>query len=355
MSSTAVQGPDVFDAREIARAAGVSPGQVRRLIAAGHARASGGRYLGTADAVRAVRLLRSGMGSRPAEIFRAASEPARPGAGFAASGALHVLMVGCLAWLATLGATAPRAETASPVRLVFLARPGPGGGGGGGGLRQPSPPARAELKGSAALRSPVPPPVARPARAARVQPPPRPKPDALRPVSEAPPATPPPAMPEVAAPVATAAADAANTAGVVETRQAASDAHGQGSGGGAGTGAGPGLGEGSGPGIGPGSGGGTGGGPYRPGTGISPPAVQREVKPDYTDAARRRGLSGDVVLEIVVRSDGSVGDVRLLQGLGAGLDERAIDAVRQWRFYPARRYGVPVDVLVEIAVEFKLR
>ncbi len=81
----------------------------------------------------------------------------------------------------------------------------------------------------------------------------------------------------------------------------------------------------------------------------------REVKPDYTEDARRRGLSGDVVLEIVVKSDGSVGTVRVVQGLGAGLDQRAVDAVRQWRFTPARRLGTPVDVLVEVAVEFRLR
>jgi len=57
----------------------------------------------------------------------------------------------------------------------------------------------------------------------------------------------------------------------------------------------------------------------------------------------------------VVRSDGSVGNVKLLSGLGAGLDGRAIDAVRQWRFNPAHRYGTPVDVIVEVAVEYKLR
>jgi TonB family protein len=61
------------------------------------------------------------------------------------------------------------------------------------------------------------------------------------------------------------------------------------------------------------------------------------------------------VLEIVVMSDGRVGDVRVLGGLGHGLDERAVDAVRQWRFSPARRLGKPVDVLVEVAVEFRLR
>jgi len=45
----------------------------------------------------------------------------------------------------------------------------------------------------------------------------------------------------------------------------------------------------------------------------------------------------------------------MLQGLGSGLDQRAVDAVRQWRFNPARRHGTPVAVMVEIAVEFKLR
>jgi TonB family protein len=79
------------------------------------------------------------------------------------------------------------------------------------------------------------------------------------------------------------------------------------------------------------------------------------VKADYTEDARRRGISGEVVLEIVVRRDGGVGDVRVLQGLGAGLDQRAVQAVRQWKFDPARLKGTPVDVLVEVAVEFVLR
>jgi protein TonB len=115
------------------------------------------------------------------------------------------------------------------------------------------------------------------------------------------------------------------------------------------------MGEGDGAGIGPGSGGGTGGGPYRPGSGITPPELLREVKPDYTEEARRRGVTGEVLLEIVVKRDGSVGQVRVLQGLGAGLDERAVEAVRQWRFSPSRRQGTPVDVMVEVAVEFKFR
>ena len=144
-------------------------------------------------------------------------------------------------------------------------------------------------------------------------------------------------------------------AGVLQQTPAENDSRGPGSGGGAGTGTGAGLGEGDGSGVGPGSGGGTGGGPFRPGSGIEAPRLLREVKADYTEEARQRGVSGDVVLEIVVRRDGTVGDVKVLQGLGAGLSDRAAQAVRQWRFTPARRQGAAVDVIVEIAVEFKLR
>jgi TonB family protein len=79
------------------------------------------------------------------------------------------------------------------------------------------------------------------------------------------------------------------------------------------------------------------------------------VKAIYTDEARRRGTTGNVLLEIVITRDGSVGDVSVRRGLGAGLDQRAVDAVRQWKFSPARRLGEPVDVIVEVAVEFTLR
>jgi TonB family protein len=143
--------------------------------------------------------------------------------------------------------------------------------------------------------------------------------------------------------------------GAIERAVDGADSHGPGANGGVGSGQGTGNGEGLGPGIGDGEDGGTGGGPYRPGSGISPPRLIREVKAEYTEDARRRNLTGDVLLEIVIRRDGTVGTVRVLKGLGAGLDERAIYAVRQWRFDPARRKGIPVDVLVEVAVEFTLR
>ena len=61
------------------------------------------------------------------------------------------------------------------------------------------------------------------------------------------------------------------------------------------------------------------------------------------------------MLEIVVRADGTVGDIRIVRHLGFGLDEEAVEAVRRWRFTPAERLGSPVDVLVDVAVEFTLR
>jgi len=157
------------------------------------------------------------------------------------------------------------------------------------------------------------------------------------------------------APVVPAAADPRDQDGVVERGQEHAASQGPGAAASAGTGRGTGSGAGAGSGIGDGSGGGAGGGPYRPGSGIEPPRLLHEVKAVYTDEARQRGLTGEVLLEIVVRRDGSVGTVSIVRPLGAGLEQRAIDAVRQWRFTPARRLGAPVDVIVEVAVEFTLR
>ena len=157
------------------------------------------------------------------------------------------------------------------------------------------------------------------------------------------------------APVAPQPADSQDRIGTPTAPPAQRESQGPGAGGGAGTGRGTGIGEGQGTGLGDGSGGGTGGGPFRPGAGIEPPSLLREVKASYTNEARRQRIQGDVDLEIVVRRDGSVGDVRVLRGLGAGLNEKAIEAVRQWRFSPARRHGAAVDVVVTVSVEFKLR
>jgi TonB family protein len=163
------------------------------------------------------------------------------------------------------------------------------------------------------------------------------------------------ALPKIVAPVAVSAADKQDRVGLLEEARSEKESNGPGTGAGVGTGAGTGIGEGRGSGLGDGSGGGTGGGPFRPGSGIEPPRLLSEVKPDYPEDARRRGVEGAVDLEIVVRRDGSVGDIKILKGLSADLNNRAVQAVRQWRFSPARRLGAPVDVIVEVSVEFKMR
>jgi protein TonB len=346
--------PDVFSAAEIASAAGVRPADVQTLVGSGIVRPIGSanrRFFSPIEAVAAVRALSAQVSAAERPLFRPASGLRRnAGMPIAMSGTLHAALAGVLVLLTTLGMAQPQARVSAldrkEMRMVFLVAPGPGGGGGGGGHRELVQPPPAERRGVAVMRSPL--PVRRP-------PPPVDPPPAVRPI-EPPPVKREP-LPPVVAPVVAMAADPRDRAGIpwqTEPAQTA-DSHGPGTNGGTGTGQGAGIGEGDGAGIGAGSGGGTGGGPYRPGSGVTAPSILREVKPDYTDEGRRRNVEGDVVLEIIVRADGSVGNVKILQGLGAGLDQRASDAVRQWRFNPAHRYGTPVDVVVEVAVEFKLR
>lgn len=354
--------PDVFSAGEIARAAGVHARQVESLARAGVIQPlSGGRYFTETEAVAAVRAF-TGAAVPERPLFRPAAGDARePLMPIAASGTLHAAMAAMIAVMTSVAVAPTHARTTDTLQethMIFLVAPGPGGGGGGGGLKQPAPPPPAEHQGVERLRSPIAMhrPAVRIAKAMRETPPPRIEPPLVVPLAEPPPARV-EAIQPVFAPVAPAAPDARDRAGMPwrPLPAAVSDSNGPGTGGGVGSGQGTGLGAGDGNGIGPGSGGGTGGGPYRPGSGITAPSILREVRPDYTDEGRRRGVEGDVVVEVVVRADGSVGSVKLLHGLDAGLDQRAIDAVRQWRFNPARRYGAPVDVIVEVAVEFKLR
>ena len=348
--------PDVFSAAELARATRRPLSEVEAWIEAGAIRplpvGNGITWLSRSEALKAGRALVDGTISAfaPAERDRvAAFELGRSSATrsfrapLALSTSLHLGVLAAIILITTLGlgatTTTESAVDPQPMRLVYLAIPGPGGGGGGGGLKQIVKPPRAKLKGAAHIDSPLhrePPPPVDP-----------PKPEPPKPDPEP--------APPVQAPVVESAAKDKDRPGVMEPSPSTADSHGPGDNGGVGTGAGTGVGEGQGSGIGDGQGGGTGGGPYRPGSGISAPAIIREVKPDYTEEGRRRAIEGDVVLEIVVRADGSVGNVKLLQGLGAGLDQRAMEAVREWKFSPARRYGTPVDVIVEVAMEFKLR
>lgn len=345
---------DVYSTREIAQAAGVPITRVEALVETGKIAPVSplANFFTPMEAVAAVRSLRADGGRSAAMLFdRPEFVHLSPRLPIAVSSAFHAGIAATLVFISTIGlpqAAASDRLRNEPVtaRLVFIATPGPGGGGGGGGFRQKAPPPRAQRKGKASLDSPI--PARKPPKPVEPAPNPEPPPP--------PPEMKPEPLPPVVAPVATVAANEQDRPGVIDTpAPKESNSRGPGVGGGVGTGTGTGLGSGDGSGIGDGSGGGMGGGPYRPGSGIAPPRLLREVKAGYTEEARLRNLEGEVVLEIVVRRDGSVGDVKLVKGLPSGLNERAIAAVRQWRFSPATRLGHPVDVIVEVAVEFKLR
>lgn len=130
--------------------------------------------------------------------------------------------------------------------------------------------------------------------------------------------------------------------------------NGTGSGGGIGSGSGGGVGSGRGPGVGPGWGGGIGGGAYRVGGGVSAPRATYSPDPEYSEEARKAKYQGTVVLWVVVGPDGRPHDIRVQRTLGMGLDEKAIEAVRLWKFDPARKDGQPVAVQINVEVNFRL-
>jgi periplasmic protein TonB len=130
--------------------------------------------------------------------------------------------------------------------------------------------------------------------------------------------------------------------------------NGTGSGGGAGSSAGTGLGSGAGPGVGLGSSGGYGGSVFRIGGGVSAPRVIYAPDPEYSDEARKAKYQGTVVLWAVIGADGLPKDLRVQRALGMGLDQKALEAVRRWRFEPAMKGGQPVAVQVNIELNFRL-
>jgi TonB family protein len=92
---------------------------------------------------------------------------------------------------------------------------------------------------------------------------------------------------------------------------------------------------------------------FRVGDGVTEPRLIYKVEPAYTQEARKAGLSGVVVLNLEVGPDGQAGNIRVAHGLGMGLDEKAVEAVRQWRFEPGSKDGVPVSVPVTIQMGFR--
>ena len=274
----------------------------------------------------------------PAEVHFLFQQSQKRSAGaLAVSLGIHCAMFGLAIWVAMHPSVVR--DTASAItdvskEIVWLDVPGPGGGGGGGGNEKPEPIKKAELKGKDKITVPV-------EKSPAVQP------------KEKPPETP---VQNLNIPAQTLAAADLAVAGAIEGIPT-SESLGLGKGGGAGTGEGTGIGSGRGSGLGDGWGGGTGGGAYRPGNGVETPRLLREVKPQYTAQAMRAKIQGEVLLECVVQSDGTVGRISVVRSLDSafGLDQEAIKAARQWRFAPGTRKGEPVAVLVTIAIAFTLR
>jgi protein TonB len=281
-------------------------------------------------------------GAHPIDVPFLFEQPKkRLGPAFAGSLISHL----ALAFLVILGvrfsSSVPTSAAVLPDQpnhnIVWLSQPGPGGGGGGGGNRMKEPPRQAELPGKDKITVPVSKPPKVEMQEAKKEPDP---------------------VAQLNIPAKSLAAAQDSLPGSIEAPPGPPTmSQGSGSGGGAGTGTGTGVGPGSGSGLGPGSGGGTGGGVYRPGNGVTLPRVLHEERPQYTSDAMRAKVQGTVLLECVVRPDGSVGDVQVVRSLDPtfGLDQQAVAAARKWRFAPGTRLGEAVPVQITIELTFTLR
>lgn len=207
------------------------------------------------------------------------------------------------------------------------------GGGGGGGERNPIPASKGRLP-KASLDAQLTPPVV------KIQ--------NLKPILPAQPTVfmspdirvPQPNLPNTGDPLAAQITESA----------------GPGWGGGIGTGDSGGVGSGSGGGVGPGWNGGIGGGGYHPGRdGVGYPACAYCPPPQFSEEARKAKHQGSVIVHVIILADGRVTEASVVKGLGLGLDEKALEAVRTWRFTPAMGPGgKPVAVSTEIEVVFRL-
>jgi periplasmic protein TonB len=96
---------------------------------------------------------------------------------------------------------------------------------------------------------------------------------------------------------------------------------------------------------------------FKPGNGVSVPTVVRQVRPDYTEAAKAARIEGDVILQAVVLADGMVGEVTVTDSLDSanGLDEQAVKAMKQWQFKPGEKDSQPVAVQIAVQMRFTLK
>jgi periplasmic protein TonB len=84
------------------------------------------------------------------------------------------------------------------------------------------------------------------------------------------------------------------------------------------------------------------------------PKIVRKVDPEYTREALDAKLQGDVVLSFVIAIDGMPVEIKVVRGLGSGLDEKAVECLQQWRFSPGVRNGEPVPMKASVEINFRL-
>jgi len=93
---------------------------------------------------------------------------------------------------------------------------------------------------------------------------------------------------------------------------------------------------------------------YKIGGPISPPKLDSKVEPQYTEDARIAQYQGTAVLSIEVGVDGIAHNIRVIRALAFGLDQKAIEAINQWKFKPATKDGQPVKTEAQVEVNFRL-
>ena len=93
---------------------------------------------------------------------------------------------------------------------------------------------------------------------------------------------------------------------------------------------------------------------YKIGHGVTPPRARFSPSAEYSEQARRAKYQGTCILQLIVDTNGNPRNIRVSRALGKGLDEKAIGAVKKWRFEPARKDGQPVAVQIDVEVSFRL-
>ena len=84
------------------------------------------------------------------------------------------------------------------------------------------------------------------------------------------------------------------------------------------------------------------------------PVALSKPEPEYSEEAQKAKWQGAVLLSLVVDATGKPTNIRVVRPLGLGLDEKAIEAVKTWRFEPAMKNGHPVAVQIAVEVDFHL-